>query len=107
MATKIPNPNVMTRIIFCFFGRRMLVRIGIGRKKIARSVMMLRGADDRYMVTIFVQDAVAGTGVAHAACTGWHWTMLRIVRASPPTFTMTRVAMVAQRKTLCVFDKVR
>ena len=46
-ATKTPKLKVMMRIIFCFFGKRMLVRMGIGKNSMARSVMMLSGAEER------------------------------------------------------------
>ena len=44
---KKPKPKVMTRIVFCRLGRRILVKIGIGRKRIARSVMMFTGEEER------------------------------------------------------------
>jgi hypothetical protein len=59
------------------------------------------------MVTIFVQEAEAGTGDAHAALIGRHCTMFSTVKARPPTLTTTRVTIVAQRKTLCVLERVR
>jgi hypothetical protein len=42
------------------------VRTGNGRKKMARSVMILRGADDRYSVTISVHCEPFGMGVLKA-----------------------------------------
>jgi len=62
----------MIRIVFCFFGNCMLVRIGIGRKSMARSVIIFSGAEERYKVTIFVQVAESGTGFSKAAVTGRH-----------------------------------
>ena len=57
MATKAPKLKVIMRIIFCFRGKRMLVRMGIGRNSIARSVIMLTGAEDMNRVTISVHVA--------------------------------------------------
>lgn len=46
-ATKKPKENVTTKIIFCLNGRRIFVRSGIGRNRIARSVMIFTGEEDR------------------------------------------------------------
>lgn len=97
----------MTRMIFCFFGKRMLVKMGIGRNSRDKSVMMFNGADERYTVTMLVHVAESGTGVVQAALTGRHCRMLRRVKASPPTLTTTSTAIVAQRNILCVFDSER
>jgi hypothetical protein len=91
-ATKNPKLNVITRIIFCFRGRRMRVRIGLGKTKMARSVMILTGEEDRYSVKISVQCASTGSEAANAAPTGRHWKILTKVNASPATLTTSKVA---------------
>ena len=53
--TKAPKLKVMTRIIFCFLGRRIPVNIGIGRNRSAKSVIRFRGVEDRYIVIMSVQ----------------------------------------------------
>lgn len=97
-ATKIPKPKVTTRMVFCFLGSRMDVRIGIGKKRIAKSVMMFAGAEERYMVMMSVHFAVVFCGQAYAALTGLHWTMVTMVSANPAALTTQRVAIVAHRK---------
>ena len=48
----------------------MPVNTGIGRNKMAKSVMILTGAEDRYKVTISVQMADDGGGSMNTAATG-------------------------------------
>jgi len=74
----------------------MLVRIGMGRKRIAKSVIILTGAEERYSVTISVHWAVGGTGDSNAAAMGRHCTMFKRVRASPAMLTTAIVETVAQ-----------
>ena len=76
----------------------MLVRIGIGRNSIAKSVIILTGAEDRYSVTMSVHLAVGCIGSSKAAPTGRHWMMFRMVKARPATLTTVSVAMVDHLK---------
>jgi hypothetical protein len=85
----------------------MVVRIGMGRNSMARSVIMLSGADERYMVTISVHCAELGIGVLNTAFTGVHCQTLSIVKAKPPAFTTKSVAMVAHLKTWLLFESVK
>lgn len=63
---------MITKIIFCFRGSRIPVRMGIGRNRMARSVIILTGAEDRYNVTISVHEAEFGIGFLNVAVTGRH-----------------------------------
>jgi hypothetical protein len=78
----------------------MAVKTGIGRNRIARSVIMLRGAVERYSVTISSHVADDGMGVSNAALIGLHWNVLRKVNAMPPRFTKTKVAIVIHLKSI-------
>lgn len=85
----------------------MPVKIGIGRKRIARSVMMLTGAEERYNTTIYWQWSMAGTGVLKAALTGLHWKAFKNVNAMPAKLTTARVARVAHLNIFSVFERFR
>lgn len=61
-ATKNPKLKVMTRMIFCLRGSRICVRMGLGRKRMARSVTMLTGDEDRYRVKMSMHLAPSGKG---------------------------------------------
>ena len=73
----------------------------------AKSVMMLTGAEDRYRVMMSMQVASLGTGVAKVAEMGIHWRILRSVRARPATFTIAKVDQVALRNILLVLESDR
>ena len=53
--TYVPKPKVAIRIIFCFRGSCIDVRTGIGKIRIAMSVMTLTGTDARYSVIKGIQ----------------------------------------------------
>lgn len=106
-ATNPPKLNVIIRMIFSFRGSLMLVKIGIGRKSIARSVMILTGAEDRYRVTISMHLAVGDIGSSKAAPTGRHWSILRKVKARPATLTTVSVATVDHLNIGWFLDRVK
>lgn len=74
--TKMPKPKVTYKMIFCFCGRLMPLRTGIGSRRIKRSVMILTGAEDKYKVVISVQREYGGFGSLNKDDTGRHWNML-------------------------------
>jgi hypothetical protein len=77
--------------------------MGIGRNKIAKSVMRFSGVEDKYIVMMSVQLAEYGIGYAKAAPGGRHWKTVKSPSASPPAFTTNKVAMQAHLKLLfCV-----
>ena len=71
-ATKPPKLKVIINISFSFLGRRMPVRIGIGRNSRAKSVIMFTGAEDRYNATMSMHVALSGRGSRNAAPNGLH-----------------------------------
>ena len=106
-ATKAPKLNVMIRMSFSFRGNLMLVSMGIGRKRMAKSVMMLTGADDKNKVTMSMHLTVGGTGSINAAPIGRHCKVFRNVNVKPATLTTTSVAMVIHLKTSWFLANVR
>jgi hypothetical protein len=76
--------KVTTRMNFCRKSIRSVVSTGKGSNKIARSVMMLIGAEARYSATMSMH--VPSMSV-NAAEMGLHWKMLRKVRMMPARLT--------------------
>ena len=56
---------------------------------------------------ISVQWWTAGTGYLKAAPTGLHWNKVTRVKAIPAALTTNKVAIVAHRNVLLVFDRLR
>lgn len=90
-ATKKPNEKVITNMIFCLKGRRIVVKSGIGSNRIAMSVIIFTGDEERYRVTMSVQFASAGRWERNTAPIGRHWKTLTNVNAKPAAFTTNRV----------------
>lgn len=67
----------------------MPVSTGIGRTRIARSVIIFTGAEHRYIVTMDIHCPVLVE--ENAALTGLHWKAFRNVRIKPETLTIARV----------------
>jgi hypothetical protein len=78
------------------------VNIGNGKKRMARSVIILTGADARDRFKMLMHLAPLGWGYWNAALIGRHWMICRIVNTHPATFTTTSIVMVASLKNLRV-----
>jgi hypothetical protein len=77
--TYIHRPKVAMSIVFCFRGRCIDVKAGIGKTSTAMSVMILTGADARYSL----MRGIHLPSDAKASLTGMHWKTLKNVKTKP------------------------
>jgi hypothetical protein len=94
--TYIPRPKVAIRIIFCFLGNCIAVKTGIGKIRMAMSVITFTGAEAKYNV-------IRGIHVPMGAKTwetGTHWKTLKNVKTRPAMLTTARVTHDATRSSL-------
>lgn len=94
----INSPKTNTSTIFCLRGILRLVNIGNGRKRIARSVIMLTGADARDRFKMLMHRAPSGWGYWNAESIGRHWIIFRMVNTDPATFTTANISIMANLK---------
>lgn len=105
--TKMPSANVSTRMIFCRRGSRMLVSTGMGKTKMARSVVMLTGDEQMNSVSRGMHES-DGTLMSQAERIGEHWKMFMNVKIVPETLTTISTATEPMRSTTRVFlDSLR
>jgi hypothetical protein len=85
----------------------MPVKMGIGKNKIAISVMRFRGIEERYIEMMSVQCPDFGIGTAKAAPGGRHWKIVKSPNARPPALTTTKVPMQHHLKILFCVGRVK
>src|ERR1700761_7578654 len=92
----------MTRIVFWRGGSRMPVSTGIGSARMARSVVMLTGAEQMNSVSRGRHFWATAAG-AHDAATGGAWNMFMMVRMVPAMLTSTMMAHDDRRRIFWAF----
>lgn len=98
IVTNPPAVKVATSTTFWRNSIRRRVKIGKGRRRIAKSVRILIGDVDKNIEIRLIQEP---SSLAKAARTGLHRNTLSSTSMAPATFTTTMVAIEARRRKAC------